>query len=202
MEEKEKSSLQKETSIAVAIAEDEEIEEQVEEKAEEVDKATIDVQKLREELKKVKEQKRVMYQKERAVVETPNYDFIKEISPEKRKKIYRIEKNASATNSKPFTFNKRLKMILFGLAFFIAGGFCLSSGIQLANASNALQAAQSEYQISLSKLIKNISKTDSGNKALELIETYPDEIETPSSIAKDTNWFDKICNFISGIFGG
>ena len=91
---------------------------------------------------------------------------------------------------------------MFGIVFVIGGAFCLASGIQLIDASNALSAAQTQYEISLSQLIKKMSKIDSGNNMLELIETYPTELQEPSSISESTNWFDKICNFISGLFGG
>jgi hypothetical protein len=167
-----------------------------------VDKSKINLQKLREELEREKQFKAESKKKERAVVETPNYDFIKEISPEKRKKIYKIEKTQSQTNVKPFTFSKKLKFILFSIVFIIGGAFCISSGVQLLDASNALNAAQTQYEISLAQLIKKMSKIDSGNNLLELIETYPTELLEPSSIAESSNWFDKICNFISGLFGG
>lgn len=167
-----------------------------------VDKSKINLQKLREELEREKQFKAESKKKERAVVETPNYDFIKEISPEKRKKIYKIEKTQTQTNAKPFTFSKKLKFILFSIVFIIGGAFCISSGVQLLDASNALNAAQTQYEISLSQLIKKMSKIDSGNNLLELIETYPTELLEPSSIAESSNWFDKICNFISGLFGG
>ena len=127
---------------------------------------------------------------------------MQEISPEKKKQIYKIEKTVPETRSKPFTFSKRLKFILFSIAFVIGGAFCLSSGIQLLDATNALTAAQTQYEISLAQLIKKMSKIDSGNNLLELIETYPNELMEPSSIAESSNWFDKICNFISGLFGG
>jgi len=194
LEEDQKLSKKKGTVVAVL--------EKEEEKEKEQDKTKVNLQKLREELAEQKEQKQAYKKKEKAIVETPNYDFIKEISPEKRKKIYKVEKNLSKQEAKPFTFNKKLKLILFSLVFLVAGGFCLSSGIDLINSTSAMQVAQTEYELSLSKLIKKISKIDSGNKTLELIETYPDEIKEPSSIEETSNWFDKICNFISGLFGG
>ncbi len=205
MEEKEKLTLEESEKLAkkktaVAVLEKEE---QVEEKKEEqVDRTKVNLQKLREELAEQKQQKTAMRKEERKVVETPNYDLIKEISPEKRKQIFKVEKTFSKQENKPFTFSKRLKVILFAIVFIVGGAFCLSSGIDMINSSTAMQVAQTEYELSLSKLIKKISKIDSGNKTLELIETYPDEFNEPSSIAENSNWFDKICNFISGLFGG
>lgn len=189
---------EKETATLVL---DKEEETQTTEK-QEVDKTKVNLQKLREELAEVKQQKVKAYKKEKAVVETPNYDFIKEISPEKRKKIYKIEKTSVQKDTKPFTISKKLKLILFAIVFMVGGAFCLSSGIDMLNSNTVLNSAQTEYELSLSKLLKKISKTDSGNKTLELLETYPDELRDPSTIEKSTNWFDTICNFISGLFGG
>jgi len=205
MEEKEKLTLEEDKKLAkksssktaIAVAEkEEEIQE------EKQDKTKVNLQKLRAQLETEKEQKKQMRKKEQAVVETPNYDMIKEISPEKRKQIYKVEKVEPEEKAKPFTFNKKLKIILFGLVFLLAGAFCISSGVQMINASTAMQVAQSEYELSLGKLIKKISKIDSGNKTLELIPTHPKELKTPSSIEESSNWFDRICNFISGLFGG
>ena len=192
LEESEKYSKKKATAVAVLEKEEEK----------EQDRTKVNLQKLREELAEQKVQKQEYKKKEKAVVETPNYDLIKEISPEKRKKIYKVEKNLSKQEAKPFAFNKKLKVILFSIVFLVAGAFCLTSGIEMINSSTASQVAQTEYELSLSKLIKKISKIDSGNKTLELIETYPDELKEPSSIEETSNWFDKICNFISGLFGG
>lgn len=176
-------------------------EEEVEAKPE-VDKTKVNLQKLREELAEVKQQKVKAYRKEQAVVQTPNYDLIKEISPEKRKKIYKIEKTDTQKETKPFTISKKLKLILFAIVFIVGGAFCLTSGIDMLNSSSVLNSAQTEYELSLSKLLKKISKTDSGNRTLELLETYPEELRDPSTIEESTNWFDTICNFISGLFGG
>ena len=50
--------------------------------------------------------------------------------------------------------------------------------------------------------LKNISSVDSGNKMAELIQTYPDELLRPEQIQQQSNWFDRFCNFLSGLFGG
>ena len=203
MEEKEKLTLlekeklpEAKTTIAVLEKEDEKTEEKVEKS-----KSEVNLKALRAELAKQKESKRETLRKEKAVV-TPNYDMIKEISPEKRKKIYKVERIEAEDKPQPFTFNKKLKIILFAIIFVVAGAFCVSSGVQLIDASNSLSASQSIYEANLPKLIKKINRIDNSNTALELVDTYPEEIKEPSSLSKSTNWFDKICNFISGLFGG
>lgn len=205
MEEKEKLTLEEEKKLAkksntaIAVAEKEE---ELEKEEQKPDKTKVNLQKLRNELEREKAQKKQMLKKEQAVVETPNYDMIKEISPEKRKQIYKVEKTENQEKAKPFAFNKKLKIILFGIVFLLAGAFCITSGVQMLNSSTAMQVAQTEYDLSLSKLLKKMSKIDSGNKSLELIETHPTDLNTPSSIEESSNWFDRLCNFISGLFGG
>ena len=205
MEEKEKITLLEkeklpEAKTTVAVLEKEEAETEVEKKTEK-SKSEVNLQSLRAELAKQRESKKETLKKEKAIV-SPNYDMIKEISPERRKKIYKVEKIENEDKPKPFTFNKKLKIILFSLIFFVAGAFFVSSGVQLIDASNRLAATEATYSTNLPKLIKKINGIDNSNTALELIDTYPEEVEDPSTISKDTNWFDKICNFISGLFGG
>lgn len=209
MEEKEKITLLEkeklpEVKTTVAVLEKEETgtetQTEVEEKTEK-SKSEVNLQTLRAELAKQRESKKETLKKEKAIV-SPNYDMIKEISPERRKKIYKVEKFETEDKPKPFTFNKKLKIILFSLIFFVAGAFCVSSGIQLIDASNRLAATEATYSTNLPRLIRKINGIDNSNTALELIDTYPEEIEEPSTFSKDTNWFDKICNFISGLFGG
>lgn len=196
MEEKDKLNLNEEERLLKAKSTSTLVIDKEEEKTKQ------DVLELRKQLAEEKQLKLKLSKKEQAVVETPNYDMIKEISPEKRKQIYKVEKTQQKIEKKPFSIGKKFKFIIFAIAFLISGAFCISSGVNLANISNSLSASQAEYELNLHKLLKKISKTDSGNKMLELIETYPSELNEPSSIAEQTNWFDKICNFLSGLFGG
>ena len=189
LEPKRESQTSKET-MTLVLEKEEEIEK-------EEPKKKTNLQILKSEL----ETKKQMIEKEKAIV-SPNYDLIQEISPEKRKKIYKIKKAEVKEEAKPHALNKKFKIILFSLVLFVGGAFCISSGVQLADAINGLNVAQTQYEANLPKLIKKISGIDNTNTTLELIETYPDEIKEPSSIKEQTNWFDKICNFISGLFGG
>ena len=202
MEEKDKLTLHETEKLPKAKTTTLVLEKEEEQKEVEVEKSKVDLKTLRAELAKEREMKKEMAAKEQAITR-PNYDMIQEISPEKRKKIYKVEKVESEEKPKPFAFNKKLKTILFAIVFIVAGAFMLTSGIELIDAANSLSSSQTTYyDIKLPGLIKKIDGIDNSNKALELIETYPDEIEEPSSISKNTNWFDRICNFISGLFGG
>ena len=49
---------------------------------------------------------------------------------------------------------------------------------------------------------ERIATLDETNKAMDMFETYPEELNMPSQTAKKSNWFDRFCNWVSGIFGG
>ena len=37
---------------------------------------------------------------------------------------------------------------------------------------------------------------------MEMIETYPEDMLDAGDLGKVSNWFDRLCNFIVGMFGG
>ena len=46
------------------------------------------------------------------------------------------------------------------------------------------------------------SAIDTTKKGMEFIETFPEEEFDAGEAGKKSNWFDKLCNFFSGLFGG
>lgn len=67
--------------------------------------------------------------------------------------------------------------------------------------SNYLQISET-YNLNLLDYLKNINNLDNAQNGMEMIETYPDELLEAGDIGKENNWFDRICNYIVGIFGG
>lgn len=134
------------------------------------------------------------------VVETPNYDKIEELPPETRKRIFKLKKESEKKSK--FKINKKLKMAIIGIAFCILGAFCITTSIEISKASQNLQQIESEYSASLASLIQKINSTETGNRMLSLFETFPEESLSASSFYESSNWFDRLCNFLSGLFGG
>jgi hypothetical protein len=54
----------------------------------------------------------------------------------------------------------------------------------------------------LPKYLKKISDLDTTKKSMEFLETYPEEMQAAGDIGEKTNWFDKFCNWLGGLFGG
>lgn len=133
------------------------------------------------------------------VTEKPNFDKIEELKPGIREKIFKVEKEKIETKKKS---NIRLKIVLMSICFVAITAFCITTGVQIAKASQTLQAAQSEYSANLLEVIQKIYSTETGNRSLSLFDTYPEEDLTAASIYETSNWFDKFCKFLTGFFGG
>jgi len=133
------------------------------------------------------------------VVEKPNFDKIEELPFEKRKKIFKVEKE-KVENKK--ASNKKLKLAIACVCLVILSAFCITTGVEIAKANQSLQAVQSEYSANLGTLIQKIYSTETGNRSLSLFETYPEENLTASSFYETSNWFDRFCKFLTEFFGG
>jgi len=160
---------------------------------------------LKKETKTVKQQeqesvKKLFSQKpSEQVVEKPNFDKISELAPEKRQKIFKVEKEKKAEKTHS---NLKLKLILVSFLLIILGAFCITTGVEIAKANQSLQAVESEYSANLLSLMQKIYSTETGNRSLSLFETFPEEDLTASSIYETSNWFDRFCKFLTGFFGG
>lgn len=137
---------------------------------------------------------------ENIVIETPNYDLLPDVTPEKEKRILKLEKLVEKKQPKPkkSVFKIVIAAVLIGLVV----GLGAFTGVELADSINAYNAAQSSYSINAAKLMQKIYSVDSGNKTAELIETFPTELMRPDQMKKQSNWFDRFCKYLSGFFGG
>lgn len=135
-----------------------------------------------------------------SVIEKPNYDFIEELSPEEEKKVYKIERGEEKPKSQ--TFRKRLRLTLFSLVSMVCLVWGIVNVIEITNLQGQINMATQEYQLNLGNYLAKLGTLDTASSYNELFETTPEELLPPSSVAKSSNWFDRICNFIAGLFGG
>ena len=119
------------------------------------------------------------------IIEKPNYDFIAK----------------SNKKEKPRRKGK-LKTIVLACALAMCSVLCVSGAVMCDQLNNNYLELQDTYDLNLRSYLSNINKLNITNQGLEFLETYPEELNTPSSIGETTNWFDRIANFIAGLFGG
>jgi len=68
--------------------------------------------------------------------------------------------------------------------------------------SSSFLQLEDVYNINLQKYLNNIYNLDTTKKSMEMLETYPEDLLEAGDFGEKTNWFDTLCNFIGGIFGG
>ena len=154
--------------------------ETVDEVAEEVQSEEIeDEQKVSP--PQVKEEKTV----KKLIIEKPNYDFIAKSN--KKEKLKRKGK---------------LKTIVLACALAICSVLCVSGAVMCDQLNDNYLELQDTYDLNLRTYLSNINKLNITNQGLEFLETYPEELNAPSDIGKTSNWFDRLANFIAGLFGG
>ena len=131
------------------------------------------------------------------IVEKPNYDLIEE-----NKKIIKLKKKAQTKSEKAPKKTKK-KTIILAVALAISAVLAVTNITILDNLSVNLAQVETEfYDVNLPKYLKKISDLDTTKKSMEFLETYPQEMQSAGDLGEKTNWFDKFCNWLGGLFGG
>lgn len=93
--------------------------------------------------------------------------------------------------------------MFLSIALGISAIICVSNVIAIDQMSSNLAGIEYElYEVNLPKYLKDIADLDTTKKGMEFIETFPEEEFDAGEAGKKSNWFDKLCNFFSGLFGG
>lgn len=127
------------------------------------------------------------------IIEKPNYDLIEENKKLVRLKTRKTEKKKS---------NKKLASIAIVCGLAVSALISITNCVIIENMNANYVQIEETYKLNLSKYLKNINNLDQAQNGMELIETYPEDLLDAGDIGKKSNWFDRLCNFIGGIFGG
>ncbi len=150
-------------------------------------------QKSKKEQTKVERQEKLTEEKpSENIIEKPNYDLIQE-----NKKIIKLTKSSKTKSKK-----SKKAGIALACALGASAIICVTNIVIIDQLSASYVQIDETYQFNLAKYLKDISNLDSTQKSMELIETYPEEILDAGDVGQSSNWFDRICNFIAGLFGG
>lgn len=120
-----------------------------------------------------------------------------EIKPKKKKKISQ--------------FRLKLFSVLFCIGMAACTGWVITNFVRISNVNKAIESVQTEHSANVIKLKNNIEKLDDlsnpeENSDLEKVEKIitvtPLPLEDPTDYQETTNWFNELCDWISGLFGG
>ena len=98
----------------------------------------------------------------------------------------------------------RLKKIALSLLFAIFGVWGIVNIASLDNLNAGLAKTEAIYQLNLASYAKNLATLDaaSAENMENLLPTIPDQKGEATDIGAQSNWFDRFCNFLAGLFGG
>ncbi len=133
--------------------------------------------------------------KSSSVIEKPNYDFIETLSNKEREKVFVFSEEKP--ENKPKVKKIKFKYLIISLLFALFGVWGIVNIATLDSLTN-------QYSINLATYLNNLHNLDATNSQNmeNLFETIPDESLPPSTIGEKSNWFDRFCNFLAGLFGG
>lgn len=175
-------------------------------------KGASDTEIIAPDLEEIRKQKQKEVEKEEeitkleskvsSVIEKPNYDLEETLTETEREKVFKIEREEKkVVKTKP----SKLKAIVFSILFAIFGVWGVVNVTQIDSIGGKIAEVASEYyNINLPKYLQKLSSLDATNSSNmeNLFETIPDEDLSPNEIQAKSNWFDRFCNFIAGLFGG
>ena len=135
------------------------------------------------------------------VIETPNYDLTEGLTEQENEKFFKIEKEEE---KKPKVKFGKMKWILLSVLFAIFGVWGIVNISTLDTLGSQIAGVESVYNLNLTKYLKNLAALDatSADNMQNLLPTIPDQKLEPTEIISQSNWFDRICNFLGGLFGG
>lgn len=157
-----------------------------------------------------KEEKSVVTQKSEtkaessSIIEKPNYDFIEPLTSDEAEKIYKIEKQEKV-DKKSSKFGKRLRIALFSLVMAVCGIWGIANIVNINTVKSELDSLSNiYYNINLPSYLRNLAQLDAVNQdnMENLFQTIPEEAQPPTQIEAKSNWFDRFCEFLAGLFGG
>lgn len=120
------------------------------------------------------------------------------------------------SNNKGYSFRMRLCTGVMCLLIALFGGWIIGNAIEIASTSAQIaetEIAKDAYEANLISYLQKISQLDNWNDnnvnsdstlipIEEIIPITPTPLEDPTSYERESNWFDKICNWLSNLFGG
>lgn len=143
--------------------------------------------------KPVEEEKQQEKQQEKSVniIEKPNYDLIE------NKKVLHIQTKKASKKS-----TKKVAGIVLACALGAASVVCVANTIVIDQMNASYVNVDETYNFNLAQYLKHLSQLDSTKQSMEIVETYPEEMNDAGDFGEKSNWFDRVCKFLGGLFGG
>lgn len=124
---------------------------------------------------------------------------------QRKKVVYESQKKPS--------LKLRLKLAICAIALVLTclGGWAIYNAVEIKTLTGEAQAKNAEYNINVMKVIRTTSKLDDLTnpnsitnldelESANVVQIIPKEKASPKTIEKQSNWFDRLCNWLSNLF--
>ncbi len=132
-------------------------------------------------------------QENSSVIEKPNYDFLQE------PKTIKLSKKSAKAKKK---HSAKTAGIVLACALAGSAIICATNAVLIDQMSASFVEIDETYKFNLAKYLKSINNLDATKKSMDFLETYPDDLLQAGDLGEKSNWFDRLCNFLGGLFGG
>lgn len=110
-----------------------------------------------------------------------------------------------------FALRLKIAVCAFALVLTCVCGWSIYNAIKVKTLTAELQAEQAKYSVNVVKVISNIQKLDDLSnpnsitnldelEKAEVVNIVPKEEKTPQQLEPKSNWFDRVCNWLSNLF--
>lgn len=152
--------------------------------------------------KNVENNEKIVASESSTIIEKPNYDMIETLSDEQRSIVFKEEKDEQKQEPKP----KRnvFKLVMISILFAIFGVWGIVNIASIDSVNNQITQVSTEYGVNLVSYLNNLHNLDAtnSNNMENLFETMSESGGGATVVKEQSNWFDRFCNFIGGLFGG
>jgi len=136
-------------------------------------------------------QETILSEPQKAVIETPNYDFI-EVQDTGLKFDNKMKQKRK--------FRLKLVSIVYCVIFAMCSGWVIGNAIELSKTSYTISEIQ--YLIKIEQL-DGFQEVQNGDSIITtIVDVEPQPLAEPTNIQPQTNWFDRFCDWLRNIFGG
>ena len=163
----------------------------------------IEIERLKKKYAENEEEEEInrIESKVSSAIEKPNYDTMETLTEVERKKIFVFKDSSTAKTKKPNKF----KVFIFSILFAFFTVWSIVNVATIDNVSSQISQISSEYyNMNLPNYLLKLTQLDatSTENMENLFETIPEDIVSPTQVDEQSNWFDRFCNFLGGLFGG
>ncbi len=163
----------------------------------------IEIERLKKKYAENEEEEEInrIESKVSSAIEKPNYDTMETLTEVERKKIFVFKDSSTAKTKKPNKF----KVFIFSILFAFFTVWSIVNVATIDNVSSQISQVSSEYyNMNLPNYLLKLTQLDatSTENMENLFETIPEDIVSPTQVDEQSNWFDRFCNFLGGLFGG